>query len=261
MSNHIHLLAQTSQTPLSKIVHNLAFRYSQDFNKRYGKIGHLFQGRYKAILLDEKDYFLKLIRYIHMNPVRANMVKEPLDYHWSGHKTYLGEDEIAWLTHEPALAKFDPVLGRARKLYNDYILKRASQEELEEFRRGFKDGQVLGNDNFAENIRETYGQKIESLLPLQVIIEATCLVFAIENTMLSSLSQSRRLSLARGAIVAQALENGMTLKDLAIAFKRDESTISRLGSRFLSKCHQCDDMKEQFERLKEKTLQLANLQA
>lgn len=261
MSNHIHILVQASHTPLSKIVHNLAFRYSQNVNKRYSKIGHLFQGRFKAILLDEEGYFLKLIRYIHMNPVRAKMTMDPSEYPWSSHKAYLGEDTIAWLTIEHALGKFDAVLDRARKLYINYCLKRESQEDLDEIRMGFKDGQVLGSDDFTANIRSLYQQEKKSSLPLSVIIEAACIVFGVELPLLLSPSQSRQISLIRGAITAHALENGMTLNDIAIVFNRDESTVSRLSSRFQTKYQQSNDLKCQVNLLKDKSRQLASLQA
>lgn len=69
MKNHIHLLVQAGEVPLSKIVHNLAFRYSQRINRKNKRYGHLFQGRFKAILIEESAYFSRLLRYIHMNPV------------------------------------------------------------------------------------------------------------------------------------------------------------------------------------------------
>ena len=99
MGNHIHLLVQVGHTPLSKIVHNLAFRYSQYINRRHDKIGHLFQGRFKSILIDENSYFLRLIRYIHMNPVRAKLLRDPEENQWSGHSAYVGSADIAWLTN------------------------------------------------------------------------------------------------------------------------------------------------------------------
>ena len=262
MSNHIHLLVQVGLTPISKIVHNLAFRYSQGINKRYRKIGHLFQGRFKAILLDADNYFLKLVRYIHMNPVRAKLVKKPIEYQWSGHRAYLGEDEISWLSTEYTLAKFDTILGEAHRLYNDYILQNAPKDELEELRRGFKDSQILGSDDFLKTIRETIiGKSIEQQISLPVIIDAACTVFEIEKAMLSSLSQSRKLSLARGAIVMHALEKGVTLEEIAAVFKRDSSTLSSLRSRFHIKYQNCDKVRQQVEKLNEKVCQLADLQA
>ncbi|MDQ6962001.1 MAG: transposase, partial [Mariprofundaceae bacterium] len=90
MGNHIHLAIQVSNVPLSNIMQNSSFRYIRWFNYRQKRFGHLFQGRYKAILIDHNTYFLDLVRYIHLNPVRAKMVKDARDYEWSGHRAYLG---------------------------------------------------------------------------------------------------------------------------------------------------------------------------
>lgn len=80
MSKHIHLLIQIADIHLSKIIHNLAFRYSQRINRKKSKQGHLFQGRFKAIAIQEIVYLKRLLRYIHQNPVRASLVKNPSDY-------------------------------------------------------------------------------------------------------------------------------------------------------------------------------------
>ncbi len=84
MGNHIHLAVQVVEVPLSRIMQNLAFRYTRWVNKRQGRVGHLFQGRYKAILVEAQSYLLELVRYIHLNPVRARLVEEPAAYRWSG---------------------------------------------------------------------------------------------------------------------------------------------------------------------------------
>ncbi len=76
MNNHVHLLIQTQETPLSKILQGINQRYTIYFNRKYKTIGHLFQGRYKAILCDKDEYLLTLVKYIHNNPVRAGITKE-----------------------------------------------------------------------------------------------------------------------------------------------------------------------------------------
>jgi len=91
--NHIHLLLEVERTPLSKIMQSILFRYTHYFNRRYRQVGHLFQGRYKAIACDKDAYLLELVRYIHLNPVRAKVVKGPEDYRWTGHLSYLGKRE------------------------------------------------------------------------------------------------------------------------------------------------------------------------
>lgn len=80
MLNHTHLLIEQNETPISKITQGINQSYTQYFSKRYQKVGHLFQGRYKALLCDKDGYLLAIIRYIHLNPVRARIVKMPGDY-------------------------------------------------------------------------------------------------------------------------------------------------------------------------------------
>ena len=87
MNNHIHLLIETEETPLSKIMQGLLQSHAQWHNRKYKTVGHLFQGRYKAILCDRNEYLLVLVRYIHLNPVRAGIVKDPADYRWSSHRS------------------------------------------------------------------------------------------------------------------------------------------------------------------------------
>ena len=89
MPNHVHLLVQSSAHPLAKFMHGLQQSYTQYFNKKHKKTGHLFEGRYKAILCQEDPYLLELIRYIHLNPVRASMVKAPEQYAHTGHHAYV----------------------------------------------------------------------------------------------------------------------------------------------------------------------------
>src|ERR671911_2275812 len=88
MSNHVHLLVETGSQPLSRFMQGLQQSYTQYFNRKHKKVGHLFQGRYKAIVCDKDEYLLSLIRYIHQNPVRAKMVRRIDEYRYSGHGAY-----------------------------------------------------------------------------------------------------------------------------------------------------------------------------
>jgi REP element-mobilizing transposase RayT len=96
MSNHVHLAIQVADLPLSRIIQNLSFRYTKWVNWRQSRSGHLFQGRYKAVLVDADAYLLELTRYIHLNPVEAGLVKEP-EEHMGSHRAYLGLGD-SWLT-------------------------------------------------------------------------------------------------------------------------------------------------------------------
>ena len=103
MSNHFHLLLEVSRTPLAKAMQSLLYRYTRYHNQRYRKIGDLFQGRYKAILCDRDSYLMELIRYLHLNPVRAGMVSDPKRYQWSSHGKYLQGKSDAGLAVDKGL--------------------------------------------------------------------------------------------------------------------------------------------------------------
>lgn len=92
MGNHVHQLVEIGEAPLSKVMQNMLFRYTRYWNGRYRKIGHLFHGCYKAILCEKESYLLELIRYLYLNPVRSQIVKDPGQYSWSSHKAYLEGD-------------------------------------------------------------------------------------------------------------------------------------------------------------------------
>ena len=91
MSNHVHLLLETGETPLSKILQGVNQSYTMYFNRPYKTVGHRFQGRYKAILCDREAYLLGLLKYIHENPVRARIAETVDAYPWSSHPTYAGK--------------------------------------------------------------------------------------------------------------------------------------------------------------------------
>ncbi len=85
MTNHLHLAIEVGRVPLSRGMQNLAFRYTRWIHRREKRTGHLFQVRDRALLIDREAYLLELVRYIHLNPVRAGLVSDPLDYPWSSH--------------------------------------------------------------------------------------------------------------------------------------------------------------------------------
>jgi REP element-mobilizing transposase RayT len=94
MSNHLHLLLETKKEPLSKIMQSISTSYAMYFNKKYSRVGHLFQGRFNSILCDKDAYLLELVRYIHLNPIRAGIAEDLKDYPWSSHSAYLSPDDF-----------------------------------------------------------------------------------------------------------------------------------------------------------------------
>jgi len=99
MSNHFHLLLRTGGESISKAMRRILTGYAVSFNRRHKRVGHLFQNRYKSILVEEDPYFLQLVRYIHLNPLRAGLVEDvsELDsWPWSGHTALIGKKDYEW---------------------------------------------------------------------------------------------------------------------------------------------------------------------
>jgi REP element-mobilizing transposase RayT len=125
MDNHIHLLFKSGSYGISTVMRKVLTWYAQYFNRRYKRTGHLFQNRYKSILCDEETYLLALIRYIHLNPVRAKIVRtiEDLDnYPWSGHSVILGKSYHKWMDTDNVLSHFGSGKRKARSGYRRFVL-------------------------------------------------------------------------------------------------------------------------------------------
>ncbi len=103
MSNHFHLLLEVQQASTARVLQSLLTGYARRFNRTHHHRGHLFQGRYKAIVCDRDSYLLELVRYIHLNPVRAKMVKRPGEWQWSGHAEYLGKEGTGLIDRGPVM--------------------------------------------------------------------------------------------------------------------------------------------------------------
>lgn len=108
MENHYHLFLETPRGNLSQIMRHLNGAYTTSFNVRHQRSGHLFQGRYKAIVVEADSYALELSRYIHLNPVRAKLTEKPEDYSWSSYRGYIGREATPpWLTTARILDYFN----------------------------------------------------------------------------------------------------------------------------------------------------------
>src|SRR4030043_2299537 len=114
--NHVHILLRTGATPLARMMRRLLTGYAVSFNLKHRRSGHLFQNRYKSIVCEEDPYLLELIRYIHLNPLRAGIVKgmEELDrYPWCGHGVLTGRRKNDWQETEYVLKQFSEQRGKA----------------------------------------------------------------------------------------------------------------------------------------------------
>ena len=124
LPNHAHLLLRSGRAGLPRFMRRLLTGYAVTFNRRHKRVGHLFQNRYKSIVCEEDVYFRELVRYLHLNPLRANLVPDlrALDrYPWGGHATVVGRLPRPWQDRRTVLAWFGETEGRAIRAYRDYL--------------------------------------------------------------------------------------------------------------------------------------------
>ncbi len=251
MANHIHLALQVGEIPLSRIMQSLSQRYTVWMNRRQGRTGHLFQGRYKAILLDADAYLLELVRYVHLNPARAGIVKGPEEYAWSSHRAYVGREKIPWLTTDWVLAQFSEEQGVARRRYREFIMGGLREGHRQEFHRGPEEGRLLGDDRFVEEVLKLTSQEIGHKVTLEEILKTVCNSYGLEIEEVLEIGKGRGSSEARAMIcwlVRQ--ERHLSLTDLSKRFNRDISALSVAASRLVEKAKKESLLAAKMVRLK-----------
>ena len=153
MSNHYHLLLETSAGNLSQIMRHINGAYTTYFNTKRRRAGHLFQGRYKAILVEADEYAQELSRYIHLNPVRAGITANPEEYPWSSYASYIsGKNPPEWLCRDMILSYYGKKLKDAQGRYREFV--EAGREDQEDPLRETVASTILGSSAFVEAIRE-----------------------------------------------------------------------------------------------------------
>ncbi len=161
MNNHVHLLIETQDIPLSKIMQGLNQTYTMHYNRRFRTVGHLFQGRYKAILCDREAYLLKLLKYIHLNPIRAKIAESFEAYPWSSHHAYIGKSNpLAIVDTDQVLRMFSENKARSRRKYQEFMREEETLEKSEVY--ATIDQRVQGDDSFVEQVRTLADKPVES---------------------------------------------------------------------------------------------------
>ncbi len=151
MDNHYHLLMETPKANISRIMQNVNTSYTVYVNKRYGRSGHLFQGRFKGLVVDKNEYLVTLSRYIHLNPVRAGIVKRPEDYRWTSYRTFIDKAAKQRLVDTAdTLGIFSEKRGKAIGRYKAFVEAGlgGSENPLKEVEAGI----ILGRGRFRDKI-------------------------------------------------------------------------------------------------------------
>ena len=233
MMNHVHLLIEVGDSPLSKIMQGLQQTYTQFFNWKYGKSGHVFQGRYKTLLCQKDVYLLELVRYIHLNPVRARIAKNLAEYPWIGHHAYLHSLQHPLIDMEFVFSMFHPDVVEARHLYIQF-LKDGLNKNYTVFLDDTHEGRILGKQRFVQESRKHENAVIQSerskpkTHSLAKICEVVCKHFVLLPDVLKSSVKIRNVVRARRILCHVArVYFDYSLKEISSFLEIDATAVSR----------------------------------
>ena len=264
MSNHIHLAMQVGDISISRVIQNLAFRYTRYINKKHNRIGHLFQGRFRSIMVVGKEYLKELLRYIHLNPVRSFLTGKPEEYLWSSHRAYLMQTDFVWLTRDNFLSMFGVRREESVRNYEAFVLKGIGIEPEFDFKCGTADG-ILGDGEVIERFLLSTKKLQKHEILLSELVTHICERFNISEEALRSPSKNRKESFARSALALFVRESqGISIEELALVLRREPSGLSKLANRLERNCLASGEIALEIEQLRKclsPPLQMSECQA
>jgi REP element-mobilizing transposase RayT len=250
MPNHFHLVMRAGVRPLGDAMRRVLTGYAIYFNRRHKRSGHLYQNRYKAILCDEEAYLLELVRYVHLNPVRAGIVKSVdhlRKYPWSGHSVLAGQKQISWQDTNAVLERFGSTKAEAVRKYICFVEDGVQKGRQEALRGGGlvrsaggkagvaalrragdrwrSDERVLGDGRYVEQVLKHHDDaslEREKLLrqgwDVEKLVNTVCKLFKIPKEILKRKGRSNAVTQAKALIVYWGKEKlGMTGADIGAA--------------------------------------------
>jgi putative transposase len=262
--NHFHLLVRTGGAPLSTVMRRLLTGYAASFNRRHRRSGHLFQNRYKSILCQEDAYLMELVRYIHLNPLRAGLVsdlKQLARFAYSGHSRIMGTAKSDFQDVDKVLGLFDDHRQRARRQYAEFVAKGVPEgrkpeliggglirsvggwHELSGLRRmkiHFKsDERVLGDSDFVEAVLNSASEAMTKKYRLkaeghtfQSVAERVGEIFDMSNSDLMAPGKQAHRVKARSVLAYWAVhELGISMTDVGLKLGLSQSAASRAVQR------------------------------
>lgn len=264
LDNHAHLLFKSGVQGISSVMRKLLTWYAQYFNRRYHRTGHVFENRYKSILCEEDRYLLALVRYIHLNPVRAQIVatmQELEAYPWSGHRALVTGEGYGWMDTDHILLQFGGTKRGARSAYRKFVeegMTMGSQPELTGGglrrsaggwsqvlslrRKGYSqegDERILGSGEFVQQVlREVEEKGLRQLklrkagMSITHLIEEECRKRKVSRKEIEGGSRRAEVSRARAAIARRAMEDlGLPAAEVARYLGVNTSSIIRAAAR------------------------------
>jgi len=229
MDNHFHLLVETPEPNLSAAMQWINVSYATYFNRKRNRHGHLFQGRFKTILVDADEYLKHLSRYIHLNPVRAKMVSAPAQYKWSSYRFYIGRRKAPeYIETDWILSGFGKNIREARKNYQEFV-EGIEIDAIENPSKQVTEGFVLGDTNFVKWVKDNFlsnrkdNKEIPQLKKLNPrvnpddVVEAVCREFGCSKEQIIIKGKKKNKSREVAIHIARDL-SGLSCVDLGRYF-------------------------------------------
>ncbi len=271
MSNHYHLLIRVGTIPQSQLMRKLLSGYASGYNRRHRRAGYVFQNRYKSILCDEDSYFLELIRYIHLNPIKAKLIKtvKELDhYPWTGHAGLMGKQPCSWQNTQAVLCHFGERQSTSRQRYRAFIklgLTHSTQADLsggglirsyggwQDITRARKDHEtrigderILGDSQFVQRVLEEDDIHLEEATRLKQagwdlagLIQYICEQYDVDGELIITRGRENSLSVAKGLICHLGMRRfGLTSTELSRRLAMSQSAVSKAAKRGLAYCRE-----------------------
>jgi len=252
LPNHLHLLLRSNRVKLGVLMRRLLTGYAVRFNLRHSRAGHLFQNRYKSLVCEEEPYFLELVRYIHLNPLRAGIVStlERLDtYPWSGHAVILGNGHLDGQNVQEVLSRFEGPIPVARRRYRAFLQGGVGQGRRDDLvgrgrPRGHEsstgsapdsfDLRILGSRRFMEELRTSDELKLRlpEKMPLNELVQRVCRMCGVEPETVRQRKKNRRVAAARALVCYVAVrELGHTGVEVSRLLRISNSAVSVAAER------------------------------
>jgi REP element-mobilizing transposase RayT len=223
LDNHFHLLLRPRNSGLAHFMRRLLTAHAIRFNRRHGRSGHLFQNRYKSIVCDEDAYLLELVRYIHLNPLRAGLVnglEELAEYPWAGHGVLMGRTALAGQAVDEVLRLFAENSQEGRRRYYEFIadgLKMGRRNELVGGRRtdsskeansdDIADVRILGGSAFVQELcsRQKFSPRLGGRIEIGEIVQRVCSYYDADPVEIGKNIRTKRVSMLRSVICCLAV--------------------------------------------------------
>ncbi len=247
MTNHYHLLLETPEGNLPQIMQHINGAYTNYYNTKRKRVGHLFQGRYKAILIEADEYLMELSRYIHLNPVRAGVSEKPEAHLWSSYMDYIGaRPSPSWLCTETVKQHFGD-----SKQYRQFVEERLGKEYDSPLQQTVA-STLLGSESFVQEIVATHldGKRIERDVPaIRELAKTRRIEMIIENV--RGIFGDAGLERKVGIYLAHQ-HSGARLKELSAFFGKKDTAIAQTTRRLRSDIAGDENLKKMVESLERK---------